>query len=207
MVGRPFLTHRSLHYKILNITTITSVGGRFLTANPSKLQRPDIHFDAILALVGVLLGFLFIVVIYLLEFPQEVLTTWGFPMVIFLAVCYGVGLSIIGFILRFEINFYLANKITELEPNKVPQEKFIQLQRNMKQDLRRTVQMLLYFIFSFGLFLINLAGFAIENLRFGDDLFGIKQTQLRPIGAAPTIKIFRSKSSGRVRMIWIGIRY
>jgi len=137
-----------------------------MTAKPETLQRPDIHFDSILALVGVLLGFLFIVVIYILEYPYEMFSTWGMPLVMFLTVTYALGLAIIGTIISHEINFYLANKTLEIKPEKFPQEKFVELQQNMTKNLRRTVQLLLYFIFSFGLFLINLACFTASRLFY-----------------------------------------
>ena len=89
-----------------------------MTTRPTKLQRPDFNLEAILALMGVLLGFLFIVVIYFLEFPQEFLTTWGMPLIMFLTICYAIGLTIMGFIISHEINFYLANKMLEIEPEK-----------------------------------------------------------------------------------------
>jgi hypothetical protein len=137
-----------------------------VTTNPQKLQRPDVHFDAILALIGVLLGFLFIVVIYILEYPHEAFTTWGMPLVMFLTITYAFGLIIIGSIISHEINYYLANKALEIEPTKFPAEKFLELQQNMERNLRRTVQTLLYFIFSFGLFLINLACFTAAKFFY-----------------------------------------
>ncbi|MFX1318596.1 MAG: hypothetical protein ACFE9D_09575 [Promethearchaeota archaeon] len=137
-----------------------------MTDNPAKLQRPTIHFDAILGLVGVLLGFLFIVVIYILEYPQEMLTTWGMPLVMFLTITYALGLAIIGSIISHEIQFYLANKTLEIEPTLFPSEKFAELQQNVEKNLRRAVQLLLYFIFSFGLFLINLACFTASKFFY-----------------------------------------
>ncbi len=131
-----------------------------------KLQRPDVHFDAILSLVGVLLGFLFIVVIYFLEYPHEALTTWGMPLIMFLTVCYALGLLIIGFIISYEINFYLANRMIEIEPDSVSSAKFTKLKQNIQQSLRRSIQMFLYFIFSFGLFLINLASFTASKFFY-----------------------------------------
>jgi hypothetical protein len=135
-----------------------------VSVRPSKLDRPDVHFDAILALVGVLLGFLFIVVIYILEYPQEFLSTWGMPLIMFLTICYAIGLTIMAAIISHEISFYLANKTLALEADKFPADKFERLYQNTQKMLRRTVQMLLYFIFSFGLFLINLACFTISKL-------------------------------------------
>lgn len=137
-----------------------------MTANPEKLERPDVHFDAILALVGVLLGFLFIVVIYILEYPHEAFTTWGMPLVMFLTITYAFGLVIIGSIISHEINFYLANKTLEIEPALFPADKFAELQQKMQRHLRRTIQVLLYFIFSFGLFLINLACFTASKFFY-----------------------------------------
>jgi hypothetical protein len=137
-----------------------------VTAKPTKLERPDVHFDAILALVGVLLGFLFIIVIYILEYPHEFFSTWGVPLVMFLTITYALGLAIIGSIISHELNFYLANKILKVKPEKFPSAKFAELQQNMQRNLRRSVQMLLYFIFSFGLFLINLACFAASKFFY-----------------------------------------
>lgn len=137
-----------------------------MTAKPQDLQRPDVHFDAILSLVGLLLGFLFIVVIYILEYPHEFLSTWGMPLIMFLTVTYAIGLTIIGSIISHEINFYLAKKTLEMEPAEFPVEKFAEFQQKMQTALRRTLQMLLYFIFSFGLFLINLACFTASKFFY-----------------------------------------
>jgi tetrahydromethanopterin S-methyltransferase subunit E len=142
------------------------LGSLQMTTKPKSLQRPDVHFDAILSLVGLLLGFLFVVVIYILEFHHEFLTTWGMPLIMFLAVTYAIGLIIIGSIISHEINFYLAKKTLELEPAEFPVEHFTQLQQKMQRALRRTLQMLLYFIFSFGLFLINLACFTASKFFY-----------------------------------------
>ena len=131
-----------------------------MTATPTKLERSDVHFDSILALVGVLLGFLFVVVIYFLEYPQEFSTTWGTPLIMFLAICYALGLLIIGYIISHEINFYLANQIIKMAPDPFPTAQFAKLKQDIERSLRRGIQMFLYFIFSFGLFLINLASFA-----------------------------------------------
>ena len=135
-----------------------------MTTKPTKLQRPDVHFDAILALVGILLGFLFVVVIYILEYPHEFLTSWGMPLMMFLAITYALGLSIMGSIISHEINFYLAKKLLETKPEEFPTEKFTELRHNAQRSLRNTLQLLLYFIFSFGLFLINLASFTVSKL-------------------------------------------
>jgi hypothetical protein len=136
------------------------MGGQYVTAKPTKLERPDVHFDAILALVGVLLGFLFIVVIYFLEYPQEFSSTWGMPLIMYLVICYALGLTIIGYIISHEINFYLANRLVEIAPDPFPTAQFTKLKLDIQRSLRRSIQMFLYFIFSFGLFLINLASFA-----------------------------------------------
>ena len=130
----------------------------------TKLQRPDVHFDAILALVGILLGFLFVVVIYILEYPFEFLTTWGMPLIMFLTITYALGLAIMGSIISHEINFYLAKRLLEIEPKEFPAAKFADLRHNAQRNLRSTLQLLLYFIFSFGLFLINLASFTASKL-------------------------------------------
>lgn len=129
-----------------------------MTKQPPKLQRPDVNLEAVLALIGVLLGFLFIVVIYFLEYPHDSLSTWGMPLIMFLTICYALGLTIIGSIISYEINFYLASKSLEIIP--FPAEQYTKLTENIKQSIRRSIQLLLYFIFSFGLFLINLASFA-----------------------------------------------
>ena len=137
-----------------------------MSTKPTELRRPDVHFDAILSLVGLLLGFLFVVVIYILEFPHDFLSTWGMPLVMFLAVTYGIGLIIIGSVISHEINFYLAKKTLELELAEFPEEKYAKFLQNMQSALRRTLQMLLYFIFSFGLFLINLACFTASKFFY-----------------------------------------
>ena len=137
-----------------------------MTGKPPKLQRPDINLNAVLSLVGVLLGFLFIVVIYILEFPHEMQSTWGMPLVMFLTICYAIGLINIGYIISHEINFYLANKTLEIKPSEFPLEKFNEYKRHTERTLRRSVQTLLYFIFSFGLFLINLACFTASKFFY-----------------------------------------
>ncbi|MFX0198964.1 MAG: hypothetical protein ACFFCW_22815 [Candidatus Hodarchaeota archaeon] len=135
-----------------------------MTTKPTKLQRPDVHFDAILALVGILLGFLFVVVIYILEYPHEFLTAWGMPLMMFLTITYALGLAIMGSIISHEINFYLAKKMLEIKLEEFPTDKFTELRHNAQRSLRTSLQMLLYFIFSFGLFLINLASFTASKL-------------------------------------------
>ncbi|MDO8123833.1 MAG: hypothetical protein Q6364_05585 [Candidatus Hermodarchaeota archaeon] len=135
-----------------------------MTTKPTKLQRPDVHFDAILALVGILLGFLFVVVIYILEYPHEFLTAWGMPLMMFLTITYALGLAIMGSIISHEINFYLAKELLKVKTEEFPAEKFVELRHNSHRSLRSTLQLLLYFIFSFGLFLINLASFTVSKL-------------------------------------------
>jgi hypothetical protein len=147
-----------------------------MAKKPTKLQRPDVHFDAILALVGILLGFLFVVVIYILEYPNEFLTTWGMPLIMFLTITYALGLAIMGSIISHEINFYLANKMLEITPKEFPAEKFAKLTHNAQRNLRSTLQLLLYFIFSFGLFLINLACFTAS--KFFYPTFAIIETSI-----------------------------
>lgn len=137
-----------------------------MTTKPTKLERPDMNLEAVLALIGVLLGFLFIVVIYFLEYPHEASTTWGMPLIMFLTLCYALGLVIIGSIISFEINFYLANKTLKLNADNFSIAKFNELKQNTYQNLRRSIQVLLYFIFSFGLFLINLASFAAAKFFY-----------------------------------------
>ena len=148
-----------------------------MKTKPTKLQRPDVHFDAILALVGILLGFLFVVVIYILEYPHEFLTTWGMPLIMFLTITYALGLAIMGAIISHEINFYLAKKMLEIQPEEFPTEKFAELRHNAQRSLRNTLQLLLYFIFSFGLFLINLASFTASKL-FASTFFMIETSLL-----------------------------
>ena len=133
---------------------------------PARLKRPDFNLEAILALLGVLLGFLFIVVIYLLENPHEALSTWGVPLVIFLITCYALGLTIIATIISHEANFYLANRLLEIDAEDFPEAKFTELKRNTQRNLRRSIQLLLYFVFGFGLFLINLASFAAAKFFY-----------------------------------------
>jgi hypothetical protein len=152
-----------------------------MTTKPTKLQRPDVHFDAILALVGILLGFLFVVVIYVLEYPHEFLTAWGMPLMMFLAITYALGLAIMGSIISHEINFYLAKKLLEIKPEEFPTEKFAELRHNAQRSLRNTLQLLLYFIFSFGLFLINLASFTASKL-LATTFFQIETSILLSLG-------------------------
>ncbi len=97
---------------------------------------------------------------------MEVHTVWGFPLTAYLAVCYGIGLICIGSILSFEINYYLANKILTVDPNKFSQDKFDNLKNKTHHALRRSIRSLLFFIFGFGLFLINLAGFAAAKISY-----------------------------------------
>ena len=137
-----------------------------MTNQPAKLEHPDFNLEAILALLRVLLGFLFIVVIYVLENPQEILSTWGMPLVIYLLICYSIGLTIIASIISFEINFYLANKTIAINPEDFPLTKFSELKEGTQSNLRRSIKLLMYFIFSFGLFLINLAGFTAAKLLY-----------------------------------------
>ncbi|MFW9830477.1 MAG: hypothetical protein ACFFD8_01680 [Candidatus Thorarchaeota archaeon] len=137
-----------------------------MATRPAKLPRPDINLEAILALIGVLLGFLFIVVIYILEYSHEFLTMWGIPLIMYIAVCYAIGLSIIALIISHEINFYLANKTLEINPEEFPEAEFAKLLLNTQRTLRQTIRMLLFFVFSFGLFLINLASFTVAKLFY-----------------------------------------
>jgi hypothetical protein len=137
-----------------------------MTIKPVRIQRPDFNLEAILALLGVLLGFLFIVVIYVLENPQEILSTWGFPLVMFLLVCYAIGLTTITSIISFEVNFYLTNKILEIDPDIFPAVKFEELKQSTQRNLRRSIRLLMFFIFSFGLFLINLASFGAAKIFY-----------------------------------------
>ena len=90
-----------------------------MTPQRARLERPDINLEAMLEMVGVLLGLMFIVVIYFLENPIEVNTIWGAPLLFFLAFCYAVGLSFIGYIISFEINLHLANSESYLKPSRI----------------------------------------------------------------------------------------
>jgi hypothetical protein len=134
---------------------------------PAKLPRPDINLEAMLTVVSVILGFLFVVVIYLLEFPSEVTTIWGVPLTMFLVICYSVGLSFIAFMIGYELNHYLANRTMERESSATPSPQVLALQQRSNASLRRSIQMLLIFIPSFGLFLINLVGFAATKFFAG----------------------------------------
>ena len=116
--------------------------------------------------VVTLLGFLFIVVIYLLENPHEPLSTWGVPLVMFLVTCYALGLTIIATIISHEVSFYLANRLLEIDAEDFPEAKFAELQRNTQRSLRLSIKLLMYFIFAFGLFLINLASFAAAKIFY-----------------------------------------
>ncbi len=64
------------------------------------------------------------------------------------------------------MNFYLANKMLEIDPEKFPSAKFATLQQNAQKALRRSLQTFLYFILSFGFFLINLASFTAAKLFY-----------------------------------------
>ncbi len=137
-----------------------------MTKRPVKPQRPEINLDALLATVGLLLGFLFVVVIYFLENPLEVLTMWGVSLAGFLIFCYIMGLAFIGFMIRFEIGFFLINRASQLDPSRYPQEKHKALRGTLNNSLKRGIQSLLLFFFSFGLFLINLAGFSVTKIFY-----------------------------------------
>ncbi|MFX1510383.1 MAG: hypothetical protein ACFFBR_08780 [Promethearchaeota archaeon] len=125
----------------------------------TKLQRPDINLEAMLTVVSVLLGFLFVVVIYLLEFPSEIFTIWGPAMTMYLVICYSVGLSFIIFMIDYEVSHYIANKDLSQGLDQNSDEQIRGLQRRAEKAFRRSIQMLLIFILSFGLFLVNLVGF------------------------------------------------
>ncbi len=137
-----------------------------MTNKPTNQKRPDFNLNAILSLVGLLLGFLFIVVIYILEFPYEFQSTWGMPLIMFLTICYAIGLLNIGYIISHEINFYLANKTREIESNELSSEKYLEFKQNTEKTFRRSIQTFLYFFFSFGLFLINLACFTASKFVY-----------------------------------------
>lgn len=160
-----------------------------MTTRPTKLQRPELNLDAILALVGVLLGFLFIVVIYILEYPHEILTTWGMPLTMFLTICYALGLTTLGYIISHEINFYLANKLLDVEPEKFPATKFAELRHNTQRTQRRSVQLFLYFMFSFGLFLINLASFTAAKFFYPS--FAIIENTILILLGTPALLLIR----------------
>jgi hypothetical protein len=125
----------------------------------TRLQRPDINLEAILTVVSVLLGFLFVVVIYLLEFPSEIFTIWGPAMTMYLVICYSVGFSFIIFMIDYEVSHYLVNKGLKQDRNLNSEEQILYLQHRAEKVLRRSIQMLIIFILSFGLFLVNLVGF------------------------------------------------
>lgn len=125
----------------------------------TKLKRPDINLEAMLTVVSVLLGFLFVVVIYLLEFPSEIFTIWGPAMTMYLVICYSVGFSFIIFMIDYEVSHYIANKGLKQGRDLNSDEQIRDLQHRAEKALRRSIQMLLIFILSFGLFLVNLVGF------------------------------------------------
>ncbi len=128
--------------------------------NATKLQRPDINLETMLTVVSVLLGFLFVVVIYLLEYPSEIFTIWGPAMTLYLVICYSVGLSFIIFMIDFEVSHYICNKRMQLVIDHNFDKQVQNLHHRAERALRRSIQMLLIFILSFGLFLVNLVGFA-----------------------------------------------
>ena len=137
-----------------------------MTPQRERLERPDINLEAMLEMVGVLLGLMFIVVIYLLENPLEVNTIWGAPLVFFLAFCYGVGLSFIGYVISLEVNFHLANSEPYLVPGRISSEGYTKIKANVSKSLARSIALILFFAVCFGLFLIDLAAFAISKFFY-----------------------------------------
>jgi hypothetical protein len=132
----------------------------------AKLERPDINLEALLEVVGVLLGLLFVVVIYFLENPLEVSTIWGAPLVLFLAFCYGVGLTFIGYVVRLEVNIHLANSESYLMPGKVSANELGKVKERIRKSLQRSIALILLFAVCFGLFLIDLAAFAMSKFLY-----------------------------------------
>jgi hypothetical protein len=137
-----------------------------MTPQRARLERPDINLEAMLEMVGVLLGLMFIVVIYFLENPLEVNTIWGAPLLLFLAFCYAVGLSFIGYIISFEINLHLANSDPYLEPGRISSEEYETIKEKARKSLERSIALILFFAVCFGLFLIDLAAFAISKFFY-----------------------------------------
>lgn len=137
-----------------------------MAAKRAKLERPDINLEAMLEVVGVLLGLLFVVVIYLLENPQEVTSIWGVPLVLFLAFCYGVGLTFIGHVIRLEVNIHLANSESYLVPGRITSDELTRIKETIKTSLERSITLILLFAECFGLFLIDLAAFAISKFLY-----------------------------------------
>ncbi|MFX0167772.1 MAG: hypothetical protein ACFE89_08680 [Candidatus Hodarchaeota archaeon] len=137
-----------------------------MQARPTKQQHPEFNLEALLSLLGLLLGFLFIVVIYVLENPQEVFSAWGFPLIFYLLICYAIGLTNIALIISHEVNLYLLNRLATLDPEKIPAAKFTELSQNIQRTLRQSIKLFTFFIFGFGLFLINLAGFAAAKIFY-----------------------------------------
>jgi hypothetical protein len=120
----------------------------------------------LLATVSLILGFLFVVVIYLLEYPHEALTMWGVSLTMFLVFCYIMGLCFILFMIRFEITYYLINRASQLDSARIPRDKHYNLFTTLNNSLKRGIQCVLLFFFSFGLFLINLGGFSVAKIYF-----------------------------------------
>jgi hypothetical protein len=137
-----------------------------MTARRAKLERPDINLEAMLEMVGVLLGLLFIVVIYFLENPHDVSTIWGAPLVFFLAFCYGVGLSFIGCTIGLEVNFHLANSDVYLVHDRMSSEEYEAIKEKTRKSVERSIALILFFAVCFGLFLIDLAAFAISKFLY-----------------------------------------
>jgi hypothetical protein len=138
-----------------------------MTPQRARLERPDINLEALLEVVGVLLGLLFVVVIYFLENPLEVTTIWGAPLVLFLAFCYAVGLAFIGYAINVEVHLHLANSEAYLVPGKVSPEGLEKIKERIGRSLQRSIALILFFAVCFGLFLIDLAAFAISKFFYG----------------------------------------
>lgn len=137
-----------------------------MTPQRARLERPDINLEAMVEVVGLLLGLLFVVVIYFLENPLEVGTTWGAPLVLFLAFCYGVGLAFIGYVVSVEVNFHVANSEFYLVPGKVSTEELEKIKERIRHSLQRSIALILLFAVCFGLFLIDLAAFATSKFFY-----------------------------------------
>jgi hypothetical protein len=130
-----------------------------------KITRPDVNFEAMLGVVGILLGFLFVVVIYLLENPTEIASMWGPILLIYLTICYIAGLSFIGSVLAFEINYHLANTLYESKkPDTRP--KYESLRVKIKKSLQNSVLLLALFVYMLGFFLVSLAGFSLSKFYY-----------------------------------------
>ena len=132
----------------------------------SKIRRPGVNLEAMTGVVGLLLGFLFVFVEYFLEFPYEIQSIWGLPVLGYLALCYGVGLAFISYMIRFELQFFIANHALMQQDSEELADTRVHLETGLNTLLTRSVRALLIFLFCFGLFLANLAAFTAAKLFY-----------------------------------------